>query len=129
MTEKEVYQKLKDAYKNILFCRIESPLTHSGIPDIYYVNKDTSDHGWIELKIGKAYKNGIIRIDYRPGQISFLKRHVDKSLSAYVLVYIPIDKKQGLYYLSQKFKPLYMEKRLFEKDCISISNNVGLILK
>jgi hypothetical protein len=129
MTEKEIYHKLEKHYKNILFCRIESPLMLSGIPDIYYIFKDGTKHGWIELKIGKLYKTGIVRIDYRPGQINFLKRHVDKGLSAYVLVYIPINTKTGIYYLSQKFKPLYMEKRLFEKDCVSISNDIGLLLR
>jgi len=71
MTESELYQKhLKPLLrrKGVFFHRIE----YSHIPDVY-----TAKDGqvlWIELKCVNRYSK-IIRPDWRPGQLAFIKEH------------------------------------------------------
>ncbi len=73
MLENKMYKKLKQGIgSKILLQRIEN---RTGIvPDIYFAS--TRNSGWIELKNIKIVSGMIIKIPFRPGQYSWIKKHI-----------------------------------------------------
>jgi hypothetical protein len=109
MTEKEMYQNHLKKFNTVVeFTRVESGNLKCGIPDIYFLSRINSKHGWIELKV--AYiKNNIINIDYRPGQINWIRNHTSKGLTSYTLIYF-----NRKFYLSNDFMNSFKNERTLE---------------
>ena len=76
MKEVDMYKQLKKSYNemvmNGIICRIESPISGNGIPDVYY--RSTYYEGWIELKQLQQRKTHW-KVPFQPGQFAWLQRY------------------------------------------------------
>ena len=118
---KWLFNKLKDY--PIEFQPIESESTGIGIPDIYF---SAELSGWIELKCDATLYNSntnvcMIRIPFRPGQISWINKHMKfKSSNIFLFLYF-----RGCLYI---FRNNHIQKEYYYhefKDNVEIAMSIN----
>jgi hypothetical protein len=120
MTERTIFKDLKKAFSPAInFISIETGSTASGIPDVYYSSMVNDEVGWIELKVAKVKKDGLIEIPYRPGQINWLKDYVGRNKKGYTLIYF-----EGIYYLTQVFERFFLDKKHLLESSLLVRNSL-----
>ena len=56
------------------FTRIETGHTRVGVPDLYW--STPNNNGWLEFKVVYSLQVPVIKPDWRPGQLGWIREHV-----------------------------------------------------
>jgi len=85
-TDGRRWLRIKLSALDVMLQPIESGGTGIGIPDQFARTRE-GDY-WIELKIGRYVTNGI-KVEFRPGQLNWLRRYANLRGKARLLLFVP----------------------------------------